>query len=358
MNTSAKAAEKAQKKAEKEAAKAQKKAEKEAAKAQKKAEKEAAKAQKKAEKEKKSKKPPIIASDITLFTSSSIREENDKTNTLRERILENIVIYPNAFVDDPDYGSSWKNISQKFLSYLESLYSEKYTALSIKRRGGRKYNYDFDVTYLNDAKPVTTKKIEFKYGEKKIDRIPQFYSPHVHNVDISGGPTYDSFFYDVWLDKYIAEDSGITEKKPERDEYLKLVKQDNYDSHPFFRQLYDRDNEDANKVEKDGIVNDSIKEYLNVHASLINVSSLTKTFRETQLDKHYALWSDDQFHYDRISEAELTGLVFDSISKTGNTAILRAGNLCEYKLLLRWRNHKGVLTPAWQIAMRRLTVSS
>ena len=41
---------------------------------------------------------------------------------------------------------------------------------------------------------------------------------------------------------------------------------------------------------------------------------------------------------------------------------IRNGNVIEvqsgptlYRLLLRWRNHKGILNPAWQISMKRET---
>ena len=47
------------------------------------------------------------------------------------------------------------------------------------------------------------------------------------------------------------------------------------------------------------------------------------------------------------------------IVKKENTIIRFAGNVIEvksglsiYNLLLRWRNHKGILNPAWQISKR------
>lgn len=366
MSTLVKSIAKAQKdaaktalKAEKDAVKAAAKAEKEAAKAEAKAQKEAAKAEtKKLEVEinkiaDEAAKRPLIVSDITVFSAKASRANNDAINKLRERILETALNTPTKFATDLVHGSKWIDLTTKLNAFLKTLCAEPYSSVKMTLKGGRGYHYDADIIYLNLAgETVSTKKLEFKYGASTIAKLPQFLSLQACNPVVITGITYDSYFYQHFLDAYIAADAGITVPKPESAEYLTLVKNTNEACHPFFAQLKAR--ESTNKTAKNNVVNDSIAAYLKAYVTNIDIPALTTKFRETQIDKHYALWSGNAFHYDCISDAELTGLVFDSISKTGNTAILRAGNLCEYKLLLRWRNHKGILNPAWQIAMARI----
>ena len=361
----AKAAAKAVKDAEKAAAKVQKaaaKAQKDAAKAAAKAEKAEAKAATKAEKEKMDKEMnkiaeaaatrDLIPSDIVIFSAKASRANNDAINKLRERILLRALNSPTEFIADLVHGAAWKTLSDKFNIYLKKLCAEPYASVTMALKAGRGYHYDADITYRNaSGEIVTTQKLEFKYGASTIGKLPQFLSLQACNPVVITGTTYDCYYYTHFIDKYIAADAGITVLKPERAEYLALVKNTNEGCHPFFTQIKSREN--TNKAAKNKVVNDSIAAYLEAHVGNIDIIALTTKFRETQLGKHYALWSGDAFHYDYISNAELTGLEFDSISKAGNTVVLRAGTLCKYKLLLRWRNHKGILNPAWQIAMQR-----
>lgn len=353
-------------KAQKEAAKAEKaaaKALKEAAKVEAKAAKAAAKAVAKVEAKKleedihkiaeEAAKRPLIASDIIVFSAKASRANNDAINKLRERILETALNMPAEFATDLVHGSKWNDLTTKLNAFLKTLCTEPYSSVKMTLKGGRGYHYDADIIYLNPAgETVTTRKLEFKYGASTIAKLPQFLSLQACNPVVITGTTYDSYFYQNFLDAYIAADAGITVPKPESAEYLTLVKNTNEACHPFFAQLKAR--ESTNKTAKNKVVNDSIAAYLEAYVGNIDIPALTTKFRETQIGKHYALWSGNAFHYDCISDAELTGLVVDSISKTGNTVILRAGALCEYKLLLRWRNHKGILNPAWQIAMARI----
>jgi predicted secreted protein len=50
----------------------------------------------------------------------------------------------------------------------------------------------------------------------------------------------------------------------------------------------------------------------------------------------------------------MSDIKFHSI-KNGNTIVLQsaANPSTTFHLLLRWRNHKGILNPAWQISLKR-----
>ena len=294
---------------------------------------------------------PVIASDITFFSAKACRATNDAMNKNRERVLE-CSLNP-EFTTDPEYGESWKRLSEVFNNFLKKLCDKPYTAISMKRKGGRGCHYDADIIYSDESgNTVATEKLEFKYGASTIDNIPQFLSLQAHNQTVITGPSYDGYYYDNFIDKYIGTDDGITEEKPPREQYLTLVRGTTYDVHPFFAQIKAREN--TNKAAKNKVVNDSIKAYLESHIHLVNIPSLIAKFRESQNGKHFALWFNSAFHYDRITDAEMSDLQ-DPVIRCNNTIVLRAGNVCIYKLLLRWRNHKGILNPAWQISMKRCT---
>jgi hypothetical protein len=79
--------------------------------------------------------------------------------------------------------------------------------------------------------------------------------------------------------------------------------------------------------------------------------AFSEKVKATQTDKIYLLWSNGTFHIDKVREQEMTEMMFHSI-KNGNILELKSGQTI-YGLLLRWRNHKGILNPAWQISMKR-----
>jgi hypothetical protein len=203
--------------------------------------------------------------------------------------------------------------------------------------------------YYNDTALIANRKIEFKNGGTSIGDLPQFLSLQVKVGLFSD--TYDNFWYINYLDEYIRCDAEITVAKPPLDSYLKAVTKTNYNSHPFFAQLKQR--EHFFQKEKNAVVNESITDYLNQYASNIDIHAFSEKVRETQTGKIYLLWSNGAFYIDKLLDTELSEMKFHSI-KNGNVLEVKSGNTI-YGLLLRWRNHKGILNPAWQISMKRQT---
>jgi len=108
----------------------------------------------------------------------------------------------------------------------------------------------------------------------------------------------------------------------------------------------------VNKVEKNGVVNASIREYLVQHAASLNLEMICKKIQETQEGKQFVMWSEGNFYVDALKPSDL------AIKRVGS---VRNGNVLEvfsetarYDMLLRWRNHKGILNPAWQISCKRV----
>lgn len=290
-------------------------------------------------------------SDITTFFSTSTRNDNDATNKVREKVLKLICDPPKEYLDNAEFGNSWRIVHQAWNDALKKIAEETsvpiYTSTQIKVRGGRKFNYDADVMYYNGTTLVANRKIEFKNGGSNIGDLPQFLSLQA-KIGIFT-ETYDKFWYENYLDKYIACDSSITETKPSLQLYLKNVSSTKYTITPFFAQLKTR--ELFFQKEKNEVVNISITDYLTKYGKQLDIKSFSDKVKATQTEKIYLLWCDGKFCSDKLSEAEMSDMKFHSI-KNGNVLEVKSGNTI-YGLLLRWRNHKGILNPAWQISLKR-----
>jgi hypothetical protein len=289
-----------------------------------------------------------MISDITTFFTISSRNKNDATNKIREKILKVICDPPKEYLESEEFGESWRKVYNAWNDILKEVALEKdYTSTKIKVKGGRNSYYDADVSYYKGDTLITTIKVEFKNGCSKIDNLPQILSLQA-KIDLFP-ETYDTFWYKNYLDRYLACDDSITESKPSFEDYQKHVTKIKYSVTPFFEQLKNKENN--HKKEKNTVVNTSITDYITKHGSTINIPLFREKIKATQTDKIYLLWCNGRFHYDKISEPEMN-MSFHSI-RNGNILELKAGNTI-YSMLLRWRNHKGILNPAWQISMKRI----
>ena len=293
--------------------------------------------------------PSLRVSDITTFLQRSARDENDAANKVRERVLSCLCRPPTEFLEHPEFGPSWQLVSTQWKVALANLASDlpPYTSTSITMKGGRSHNYDANIMYYQDTTLIGTRKIEFKYGGTSIDALPQFLSLQV-KVGMFN-ETYDTFWYHTYLDRYLACDPELTDPKPSLETYLQCVTKTSYSVLPFFAKLKER--EVFFQSEKNEVVNQSIADYLERYGSSIDLSEFSKKVVSTQSDKVYLLWSNNQFYIDRISTTE--PMTFHGI-RNGNVIEVQSGPTL-YRLLLRWRNHKGILNPAWQISMKRET---
>lgn len=267
---------------------------------------------------------------ILVFFKPSSRDKNDATNKLREVILENILHSPNT--DDEQYGEQWRKVQESWKKALHNLTDKPYDQIQVIRKGGRK-NHDFHIDYFQDSACVDHKVVEFKFG-KSMKQVPQIISLYTHfNLFPEN---YAIYYYDNYLDKYL---SYVGIKKPLLEEYLSEVYKSKY-THPFFATLRERETE--HKSIKSSIVNESIEEYLKSNATQILLPVLYEKIQSTQ-QKTYLLWNEKEF---TTHHFQFEPLVYDHVNK--NTLFITSGAYT-LKLLLRWKNHKGILGPAWQI---------
>jgi len=272
----------------------------------------------------------ISVSDIEHFYNVSERKNNDNSNKIRERVIENINDIPSKFIKDKKYGEQWKEVISKF----QEIFGKD---TKIKKFGGRKYNYDFEIKSGNNIH-----KVEFKFNCDKISKLAQFLSLGSNSKILK--ESYSEFFYDNYLQKMVKV-LGIKSEIPGKNLYLKNVHSVNYNIHPIFQELKGKTNE-----ESDDIVNESIKSFLKMNYKTVNLDYLKEKIGES-LDKKYLLWDlkNKKFILEEIKED------FDNfqVKKIENdNSIVVSSDDYKYKLLLRWRNHKGVLYPAWQISLK------
>ena len=300
----------------------------------------------------------VTASDIDVFFLRAARDQNDAANKIREGVINLMPTPPAHFLSDPEFGDKWQNLQAKFNEAIPSIAAQgnvpAYTSVKIKPKGGRRAHYDFDFIFCNGPLEVASLKVEFKNGGINIGDQPQFLSLQAKFALFHAStPTYDQFWYENHLDNYLACDSGITATKPSLEAFLKAVTSTTY-RNPFFAQLKAR--ELTSQAEKDGVVNTSIRDWLNQYARTIDLAKFAEKVKETQQNKIYMIWNQSraQFLVDKMIDEEMTNMTFRGI-KNDNVLEVVSGNTT-YGLLLRWRNHKGILNPAWQISMKRAAV--
>ena len=265
---------------------------------------------------------------MNVFLKPSSRGENDAANKSREEFLASL--WAREPLDEDERG-----LQEELRRSLHLIAPGEYTKVELIRKGGRGYNYDFDAVYTGG----TTKKIEFKYGCSSLDKLPQFLSLSVKQFL----PEFIPFWWSR-LEDYIACDEGITCPKPSLEEYTQGVVSIQ-SAHPFFQQLKER--EHVSKREKHKVVNDAIRDFLQP-IQTVPMEYFQQRVAEQQ-DKCFFLWNK-KMTVDGFREQDVRNLQFHSVTKN---CILITSDGAMYKLLLRWRNHKGILNPAWQISVKR-----
>ncbi len=285
----------------------------------------------------------MLANIRLFFTAGRGRASNDINNKLREDILCVLHQVPEHFLVDNVYGKEWYEMSVKWNAFLKTLCPHKYDFINIKKIANRK-SYDLEIEYKQNDKVVYTVIGEYKHNSKSISKLPQFYSPPENKRYIS--VNYAEYFYDTYLDT-ICQKASL--QKPEKTLYLNSVYQNEYSVHPFFENL--KKSEETLYKEKQKIVRESIKDYLSKYASQIAVESLTNDLRQ-QSKKTFILWDLKEFRSDKIDPDELVIEKFEGV-KRNNTVVVVSKAGTKHNMLLRWRNHLGVLFPAWQISLDR-----
>lgn len=283
--------------------------------------------------------------DIELFFKTGTRGQNDAHNKIREAIL--------CFLADPlneEYSihEKWNILYNCFHAALTAICKTNYSKVEIKTMAGRQHNYDFAaIFYDSEHIEICRAKLEFKHNSKSLLKIPQILSL----IDRHGLITelsYSSYYYTNYLDAHLLA-IGYAGAKPLLEEYVSLVSGIDYDKHPMFAFM-----KTAESAATKTIAKESIQKYLEIYWNKLNVVSLTTKLIESQRGKFFLLWdisnpNNAKFNIETLSDADLTITTVDRV-KNKNAIVVASANY-EFHLLLRWRNHAGIMNPAWQISL-------
>lgn len=302
----------------------------------------------------------IAIEDITVFSKNvSNNEESDRgNNAIKNNIRESIFEFvckgiPTEYSEHPVYGDLWK-CQEPVIQIIRSYCDLPFIEFNVKRIGGKK-NHDFNCSYMNENNEMVKELfLEFKFGETRIDKLPEFYQKET-NWDI-----FDKKYHEYWYDNYYNRLCDIYPEQVkiiDREKYLKAVlKQELKESDECYQPIMTLKTNiyrgtktaDKNAIE---IRNESINEYLMNYASQIRLDIFEKML-EKQKNKLYILYDSktNKYHSDYI-DTNISNLKYSHI-KNQNTIVL-VSDKYEFHLLLRWKNGQCVLKPAWQVSLHQ-----
>ena len=291
----------------------------------------------------------ITLEDINLFVQSgagSGRNTNDKNNKKREAILAGL--FNGQFIDFLA-DDRWSSLKVKFQEALNKIAEAAQLSppfvMTLVEKGGRGYNYDFLVTINGKQFHV-----EFKSGGTSVTDIPEYFNPAADKPFHS--ELYARFFYQNYLPSIVALKPDIG-PLPSEEVYLAEIHK-NSSKNEFFKKLDDANDTDTLFYkQKSVIVKASIKAFLELQSANTNLALITAEFQRSQENKWFLLYSGGVFRHDQIKPEELVASSVTGIRNGNKLVIQSAAPGTRHEMLLRWKNHLGVLLPAWQIDMKR-----
>jgi len=291
----------------------------------------------------------VLPKDIMVFVTDNSKADNDSFNKIREFIIANIFVTPENYFLDPEFGHLWLTIRTKLQATFHSLASFPYHSISIEQKGGMTYNYDFLVEFKDiNNQTVQAFKVEFKNNNSNVKDLAQFlelYDKDCKNKFQLFDYSYSEFYYDNFLDAYLAID-GAAILKPDKETYLKHVYDIKY-KHPFFRHLYE--NKNNNKKIKDTLVELSRTQFLNTYSQLFKFDKITEKIRDSQTNKIFLLWDKNEFHLQTLDVANINiGGIKSNTLKKSCFDIQVDNFMYNIRIRLNWGNNNGVANPRWK----------
>lgn len=327
--------------------------------------------------------------DIELFYNRSSRDNNDIDNKKRESIIAKLT---NKEVNFSDFTNKekWILLSDKLEELVNDIAKRidiKHDRYSINAKAGRGNNYDFELTFFFNNNIIEVQKLEYKNSPSMKD-YPECLSKYTKN-DFVDDDKYHEFFYD---EGYLLAELELVNSKFNTDfsilnidrqlyineccktesnikiiELIEKLEYSNMTVDSLIPVQKERVIDKKIYKEKSDIVDDSIKEYIKriVNNKTFSGSSFLTKISE-QKDKLFIFWDykNENFSIDAIdinNDTSIIDITHNIIKNRGvkkswnifgnniNTIIVRLDNNTQYECLLRWKNHKGVLGPAWQI---------
>lgn len=299
--------------------------------------------------------PALLTHDAILSFNSSAgkgRGANDKNNKIRETILAHILTpaCDKFMTPTAPHSKEWVHIRNEWQSSLIDLGDrcniKSYTSINVGHKGGRACRCDYEIMY-NTLSPAVL-NVEFKFNE-----MPQFLNlpanKPLHTT------SYAEHYYKHYLDKVLDVLEIPLNEKPAYNLWVQYLYNSNYSKHPFYMRMKNAEESfKQKKAPQTELVAQSIHTYLEQIKDTVDCEYLTREF-QSQANKHFLIYNynSKKFHHDMYTNDELIAKKVSHISNK-NTLVIESGKPGSYHhLLLRWKNHQGILFPAWQIKLVR-----
>lgn len=296
----------------------------------------------------------ICYSDINVFSVCS-KNMNDANNKKRENIIGSIIDNTrirmdakNPFNDYYRFSRRWNNIKDALFNYIDKELNININKdITLTHKGGRKYNYDFEIASEN-----ALYYIELKFNIEDVRKAPQFVSPYNPSKYMSS--SYEEYFYDNYLHRLTSLSDDLT--IPDKRTYLQEVNSTSPNCMKKYQEIYyngckasSRYTKDTRDIEFYKLANKLSQESITTFISTtsLNIDALNDYLLSSQKNKIYMLYKDGKF-YKQVIEPRKYMIV--SYTKCKNRFIAKTQYGNDIKILLRWKNGNGVAFPAFQIS--------
>jgi hypothetical protein len=295
--------------------------------------------------------PRPLVSDIQYFhVESAGRADNDSHNKIRENIIENMPLIDASYFADPVYGEKWRTLKTNFDLKMAEI-CPSYDSYKIQHRAGRRFNYDFDITFTGSL--VVEAKLEFKFNASSIDEAPQFVSPMKPSQYLS--QPFEDYYYINYLVPLLTQ---FALPVPDKETYLKTIHNNKPKSMVAAQSLYYQGCPQSSQYTGTETAvnfykqcNEKSRECIAnfIGETELDVAKLNSYLLQSQDEKIYLLYKDNSFH---LQYSNSDDYVIETCEKQPEKfrylATTKTNN--KIKILLRWKNGNGIAYPAFQIS--------
>ena len=291
----------------------------------------------------------IINSKYIYAFKSATKNCNDKNNKMRENIVG--AILNNKVPADYYIIKAWNHIKKQVFTYIQTLDDKPYTKIECLHKGGRKYNYDFNIVF-HDTTPRKY-NIELKFNASTIDDAPQFVSPMKPSQYMS--QSYENYYYAHYLPQ-LSEKTGFP--LPSLAEYVSQIHGNKPSCMKLYQDLYycgcsqsSKFTNNATDIEfyefAKSVSNESITKF--IQETDLNIEMMTDYLQNTQKDKIYMLYNGVRFILQHVNMDDYKiESVVKNPEKFRYECVTKSGK--KMNILLRWKNGNGIAFPAFQIS--------
>ena len=281
------------------------------------------------------------------------RGNNELNNKIRETVITHMArIDETGFFDDSEYGDDWINFAIQFRKAMRTI-CPAYKSFTIEHKGGRRYKYDYLLTFFDGPSLIAEEKVEFKYNATIVTDAPQFVSPMNPSRYLSN--SFEEFHYDRYLVPFLQQHNLPV---PERSTYIQTVGNDLPACMKEAQDLYYKGAKGSSRYTGDAhavhfynqckrVSSDSIAHF--IRETDLHSETLSHYLVESQHNKIYLLYKNGAFCVERLNPDDY---IIDTYVKYPTKGIYQATTRSgkKMKILLRWKNGNGIAYPAFQIS--------